>query len=176
MKIRGFLQGISKNWKNNRLQITLELTEGNAEDIETLNDKDLSIELKQYRKSRSLNANAMLWACLGEISAVIGTNKWDLYLQALKNYGQYTMIEIEPEALKKFKSIYRECEDVGAHTVNGKEMRQVLCYYGSSTYNTAEFSRLLDGVIDDMKQAGIPTPTSEEMKRALEAWEHDQKT
>lgn len=151
MRLRGFIQGISKNWKNNHVQVTLELTEGNAEDIETLSEKDLTIELKQYRKSRSLNANAMLWACLGEISAVLGTNKWDLYLQALKNYGQYTMIEIEPEALQKFKSIYRECEDVGAHLVNGREMRQVLCYYGSSTYNTAEFARLLDGVIDDMK-------------------------
>lgn len=153
----------------------LELTEGNAQDIETLTDKDLSIDLKRFRKSRSLNANAMLWACLGEIAAVMNTNKWDLYLQALKNYGQYTMIEIEPNALEKFRSMYRECEDVGGHVVNGKEMRQVLCYYGSSTYNTEEFSALLNGVIEDMKNAGIPTPTSEEMKRALEAWENEQK-
>lgn len=176
MKLRGFIKSIGKDWKNNHLQVMLEIIEGNAADIETLTDKDLSIDMKQFRKSRSLNANALLWACLGQMAEVLNANKWELYLQSLKNYGQYSMIEIDPDAFEKFKSIYRECEDVGGHVVNGKEMRQVLCYYGSSTYNTKEFSVLLNGVIDDMKHAGIPTPTSEEMKRALEAWEHEQKT
>lgn len=173
MRIRGTLKSITQDWKTKRLTVTFELTEANAEDLEKITDKDVDLEIKQHRKHRSKNANALLWECLGRTAEALHTDKWTLYMNALRNYGQFTLIQIEPEAFEKFRQIYRECEDVGGHTVNGKEMRQVLCYYGSSTYNTQEFSRLLSGVIDDMKAAGLETPTSEEMRRSLEELERE---
>ena len=51
----------------------------------------------------------------------------------------------------------------------------MLCYFGSSTYNTKEFSVLLEGVISEMKEARLETPTSEDMRRSLEQWERMQK-
>jgi hypothetical protein len=33
---------------------------------------------------------------------------------------------------------------------------------------------LLDGVISEMKEMGLDTPTSEDMKRSLEQWERMQ--
>lgn len=172
MKIRGTLKSINQDWQTKKISATFELTEANASDLEKIKDQDADLEIKKHRNHRSRNANAMLWACLGEAAAFLHTDKWTLYINALRLYGQYTMVEMEPAAFEKFRNIYRECEDVGGHTVNGKEMRQVLCYYGSSTYNSEEFSRLLSGVIDDMKQAGLETPTSEEMQRALEELEN----
>ena len=47
-------------------------------------------------------------------------------------------------------------------------MVEVLCFYGSSTYTTEEFSRLLDGVVSDMKELGLTPPPSREMQAALE--------
>ena len=64
----------------------------------------------------------------------------------------------------------RECEVIGKVTVNGQEAVQMLCSFGSSTYNTKEFSHLLDGVISEMKEMGLETPLSSDMKRALEMW------
>ena len=55
--------------------------------------------------------------------------------------------------------------------INGRESVQLLCYYGSSTYDTKQFSVLLDGIIYEMKEIGIPTPTSEEMRRSIDEWE-----
>ena len=46
----------------------------------------------------------------------------------------------------------------------------MLCYFGSSTYDTKEFSVLLDGVISEMREMGIQTPTSEEMERMKIEW------
>ena len=174
MKIRGKLKDVNRDYMTGRWTISFEMYEGSINEVQQIRDKDLSVEAKQYRDHRSGKANRMLWACLGEIAAALHADKWDLYLQALRNYGQYTLIEMEPAAFTKFKQLYRECEDVGSRTVNGHEMRQVLCYYGSSTYNSQEFARLLDGVIEDMKQAGLPIPTSEEMRRALEELEHEE--
>ena len=69
------------------------------------------------------------------------------------------------------KRQWRECEEVGLVKVGEQTAVQMLCYYGSSTYDTKQFSRLLDGVISEMEEIGIETPTSEQMRRSLEQWE-----
>ena len=60
---------------------------------------------------------------------------------------------------------------IGEIDVNGQKGVQMLCYFGSSNYNTKEFSVLLDGVVSEMKEMGIEAPASKEMRRALELWE-----
>lgn len=171
MKLKARLNNIARNFITGKNQITLDIEEGNVTEIQALNDVILSVEIKRYRNSRSLNANALLWSCLQKIAEALGGDKWEWYLRALRKYGQFTMIEMDKDAVAKFKEMYRECEVVGER--NG--MCDVLCYYGSSTYDTKEFSVLLDGVIDDMRQAGIETPTDQDLVRALEAWENEQK-
>lgn len=54
-------------------------------------------------------------------------------------------------------------------------MLDVLCYFGSSTYNSKEFGLLLNDIIEDMKAMGIPLPTSEEMQIALKEVENNGK-
>lgn len=166
---RGMIKAISRDFKSGRYILSIELTEGQIEPLDALQGKDLSISLKQFRNSRSKNANALLWSCLARIAEVLGGDKWDYYLQALRKYGQCTLVTVKPEAVERFREIYRECEVVGER--NG--MVDLLCYFGSSTYDTREFSVLLNGVIDDMRAAGIPTPADEEMDRALEQWEKE---
>ena len=46
----------------------------------------------------------------------------------------------------------------------------VVLYYGSSTYDTAQMSRLIDNVIQDCKAVGIETMTPMELAR-LEGYE-----
>jgi hypothetical protein len=47
----------------------------------------------------------------------------------------------------------------------------MLCYFGSSTYDSKEFSILLNGVISEMEEMGLATPKSEEVERMLIQWE-----
>lgn len=167
MRIKGRLTTVYPDFMSGRHTLAIEMIEGNIVEIEKYKDKDLSVEIKQFRKHRSIDANAMLWACLTDIAEALGGDKWDYYLQALRKYGQYTIVEMEKSAVPKFRMMYRECEVIGEHD----GMVQLMCYYGSSTYDSREFSVLLDGVIDDMKHAGLEVPPSEEMRRALEAWQ-----
>lgn len=131
----------------------------------------IDIRLSKHTKKRSLNANALLWECLGEIAALQRADKWEIYLMMLRRYGQYTYVCIHPGAVDMLRRQWRECEQIGELTINGKKAVQMLCYYGSSTYDSKEFSVLLDGVISEMRELGLPTPMPEEVRQSLETWE-----
>ena len=171
MNIKGTVAGISRDWKTGKYQITLEMNEGNIQEIDKLTGVEISAEIKRFRNKRSKDANAMLWACIGEISKALGADKWDIYKGALKDYGKFTYICVKPEAVEAVKEQWRETDVIGEININGTPAVQLLCYFGSHLYDTKEFSRLLDGVISEMKDAGLDTPTSEEMQRALDMWE-----
>ena len=171
MQGRGKLKTLSRDWESGNVLLTFEMTEGVTQDtLSHIQNKDLSIEVKPYRERRSLDANALLWACIGDIAAAIGSDKWEVYLQMLKRYGKYTYVCVTPKAVEAVKKQWRECEEIGAISVNGKDAVQLLCYFGSSTYDSKEFSHLLDGVIYEMKQIGIETPANERLRQAIERW------
>lgn len=171
MECTGTLKAVNRNYISGKWEATFEINEDITGSVDSIKDKQLAITAKQYRKHRSLDANALMWHCLSEIANAIGADKWDLYIQFLKRHGQFTYVVVKPEAVEKMKQIWRACEIVGDIDVNGRHGVQMLCYYGSSTYDTKEFSILLDDIISDMKEIGLEPPTSQEMQRALEQWE-----
>ena len=173
MECTGRIKDISLDWKTNQINLSLSIFEKNAiSEIDKLKDDEkLSIKIVKYRKKRSLDANGLLWHCLGQIASSLQADKWDIYLQMLKRYGKYTYICVKPNMVDSVRSQWRETEVVGDVNINGSEAVQMLCYFGSSTYNTKEFSVLLDGVISEMHEMGLEVPPSTEMKRALEEWE-----
>lgn len=89
----------------------------------------------------------------------------------LKRYGKYTYVCVPPKAVVSLCNQWRETEVIGEIDINGRKAVQVLCYFGSSSYNTQEFSHLLDGVISEMQELGIETPQQEELRLAIEARE-----
>lgn len=140
-------------------------------DMTDLIDKDVRLKAVKWREKRSLNANALLWQCIDKIADALHTDKWEVYLLMLKRYGKFTYVIVPDGAVEKMKTMWRELEVIGEVDVNGRKATQILCYYGSHTYDTKEFSRLLDGVISEMQEMGIPTPMQEDMDRALRNWE-----
>lgn len=138
-------------------------------------DREKVFEIKEYKERRSLNANALLWKCLGDLASALRSDKWTVYLQMLKRYGTYTYICVKPKVVEAVKKQWRECEEIGTINIDGQEAVQLLCYFGSSTMNTKEFSVLLEGVISEMKEMGLDVPDKdlERVVKQLEA-EHDQ--
>ena len=173
MEWTGKVVSVNTDYLTGKHNITLSINEPSAlHEIDKIKDcEKLSIKAGQYRAKRSLDANKMLWACLGEIAAALRCDKWDVYLQMLKRYGKFTYICVKPAVVDAVKAQWRECEEIGEVDINGQKAVQMLCYFGSSTYNTKEFSVLLDGVISEMKEMGLEVPPSEDMRRALEQWE-----
>lgn len=173
MEFTGKLKNVTVDWATGEAVISFTVNEtGAMNEIEKIqNIEKLSIKAVQYREKRSLSANGLLWSMLGEIASTLRADKWDIYLQMLKRYGKYTYICVKPNVVDAVKAMWREVEVVGEVNINGQKAVQMLCYFGSSTYNTQEFSVLLDGVVSEMKELNLQPPPTKEMKRALEEWE-----
>lgn len=173
MQFTGAIKDVSVDWTSRKPSITFTINEPEAmNEFEKLKDCDkLTIKATKFRNKRSVSANGMLWACLGEIAGALGADKWDIYLHMLKRYGKFTYICVKPAAVEAVKAQWRECEELGKVNINGQEAVQMLCYFGSSTYDSKDFSTLLDGVVSEMKEIGLTPPPSQEMQRALEQWE-----
>ena len=133
-------------------------------------DREQVFDVSPHKEKRSLSANGLLWKCLGDIASALRTDKWDVYLQMLKRYGTYTHVCVHPKAVEAVKKQWREVEEVGRGTVNGVESVQLLCYFGSSTMNSHEFSVLLEGVKSEMREMGLPTP-DRDLERVLKQLE-----
>ena len=177
MEWTGSFKGVQTDYMTGETVILFTINEKSVlSEVDEIKDaKKLRIKAVHYKEKRSLDANGMLWACLGQIATALRTDKWEVYLQMLKRYGQYTYICVKPKMVDAVKSQWRECEVVGEVDINGQKAVQMLVYFGSSSYNTQEFSVLLDGVISEMKEIGLQPPPSKEMQMALEQWEKMQK-
>ena len=132
--------------------------------------KLLAVEVKQHRQKRSLDSNGMLWAILQQIAEVVGSTKDEIYLQMLERYGVFTHIIVKPNVVEKVKQEWRTVRELGEVTVNGQTGIQLMCFFGSHSYDTKEFSVLLTGVIDEARSMGIAVITEEEKSLLINEW------
>lgn len=168
MKTTGIIKDIARDM-NDKFLITFALDEYPNEIV--LDETKMSIEWKPFKKGRSKDANALLWHCIGQMAASVNADKWDIYLMLLRRYGKFSQIWVKKSALNALKAQWREIEVVGESEFGEEVFASVLCYYGSHTYTTGEFSSLLEGTISEMKEMGLEPPMPQEMKRSLEEWE-----
>lgn len=138
--------------------------------LSELKDKVYTCTIKLFRKDRSLDANAALWLMLSKMAQVLNTTKDELYLEMLDRYGVFTHIVVKRNVVDRVKKEWRTVREIGEVTINGQHGIQLQCYFGSSTYNSKEFSKLLDGVIDEAKEIGIDFISREERERMLGEW------
>jgi len=167
---KGQLTDVSRSF-DGKIRLTFDFEDFPKTAIDSLQG-DLRINIKQWKESRSKNANALLWLCIGEIAKRLRADKWEVYLKLLRRYGQYTYLCTKPAAVPMVKKQWRECEEIGEININGEPATQLLCYFGSHTYDTEEFAYLLDGTMNEMKELGIPMPSDERAKQLLKAWEN----
>lgn len=115
------------------------------------------------RRHRSLSQNAYMWQIINEIGVKIRKSKEEVYLQMLKDYGVSEIVSmlssINPRGFFKYY------EPIGTGIVNNKEFTHYKIYKGSSEYDTKEMSVLIDGVIQEAENLGIPTMTKEEIEK-----------
>lgn len=181
MTYRGTIKNLSLDWITRKPEVTLQL-DARAEDIEKLKDKPLSVELKQYRKKRSLDANAYYWKLITDLSEKLGQSKDYMHNHMLRKYGQveiidgqavYTVIPDTDEAQKKVDEAQtyhlKPTSQVKAGR-GGLMYRTYMMLRGSSDYNTKEMSCLINGLVSECKDVGIETMTPDELERMMQAY------
>ena len=132
--------------------------------------KNVDVRFDVEREPRSKQANRMLWACLSDIALAIGTDKWSVYLECLKRYTKPVYIVIGENKFQDFQRLYREVEIIEPTTYDGQKALLVACYIGSSHLSKLAFSRLLDGVLSEMGEIGLETPSDKKVREIIEAY------
>ena len=137
------------------------------------------LSVKEHRNKRSLDANQKMWALINEMSTKIHLTPEEIYQGYIPDVGNnYRVFPVKPEEINQFADEWchghlgRMVEDMGpCRLSNLRGYHNVKCYRGSSEYDTATFSRLLDLVIQDCRQLGIEVMDDRERSLLLDEWE-----
>lgn len=162
----------SIDFATRKQRLTLILDGDFREFYDKFKGKALEVGFKLYRKKRSLNANAYCWELLGKLAEKMNLPAEEIYREAIRAVGIYRDVELTEKAAKTMRHIWRAhgtgwiSEQVDE--TNGGVM--IRFWYGSSCYNTAQMSRLIDYIVSECKELGIETLTPAEIERMKENW------
>lgn len=131
--------------------------------------------LSPVKEKRSNEANAYCWVLTDKIAAATGVAKTEVYRAAIREVGGNSdVVRAKIEAADAFCAGWSG-RGLGWMTdvLPSKEPGYVniIVYYGSSTYDTGQMSRLIDNLVQDAKSLGIETLSPEKLEGMMEAWD-----
>lgn len=142
------------------IEITFTAPKSTLRQFDGLKDKALTVTVKEFRPKRSLSQNSYMWVLLDQLAQKVNRSREFIYKEYIRAYGVFEILPIKNEAVETFKVRWQKglgwfCEDLGESKLNG--FTKLIAYYGSSTYNSKEMTRLIDAIIEDCKEMGINT-------------------
>ena len=177
MQTTGIITDINIDYKTQKTKISLLLDTKKLDTIEQLkNHKKLNIELKKYRKKRSNDANKYFWKLLSEYSEEKNIDAIEEYKERVKRLGIFRISRVEAKDVDTYKKSWENwgtawfCEIYDTEFLGGVEFKILHLYYGSSSFDTKQMSRLINDMIEDCKEVGIETKSPKEIKSLLEQW------
>lgn len=132
-------------------------------------------EIEPKRKKRSLDANAYFFVLSDKLSEKLNIPKEEIYRNCIKDIGGVSeTVCVRNEAVQKLCEGWKH-NGLGWQTDTFpskiKGCTNVILYYGSSTYDTEQMSRLINNIVEDCKAQGIETRTPDEIANMLSLWE-----
>lgn len=133
------------------------------------------LDIKKTPKKRSLDSNSYYWVLCGKLAAKLKSTPIDIYRQHILDIGDnYEVLPIKDEAVDKFAEAWTKngagwvISIIGPSKLNG--YTNLMAYYGSSTYDSKQMTRLIDLVVEDCKENGIETMTPGEIAQLNQKW------
>jgi hypothetical protein len=141
--------------------LLLRTTHADAQAAASVIKPDTEYELKEVKRKRSRDANAYAWQLIDKIAAAMNASKIDVYRAAIRDIGGVSeTVCVKQEAADKLISGWtRNGLGWQAETIPSKlpDCVNIVLYYGSSTYDTAQMCRLIENLIQDAKALNIET-------------------
>lgn len=143
--------------------------------FDDLHEVDVDVTVKKHREKRSLDANAYAWALMDKLSEATGTPRREVYRQAVRDVGGNTeVVCVREKAVKRLcESWQKNGEGWQTEIMDSKisGCKNVILFYGSSTFDTKQMSRLIDNIVQDCKATGIETMTPYQLDALKEDWQ-----
>lgn len=143
--------------------------------IEQMRDKLLRVDVRPFRKKRSLDQNSYYWTLVGQLAEALNVSRPYMHNHLLRSYGQLARHNdklIDHIIKDDMSDYYDEAENIHlyptSHTTtmeNGEVYRLFYELKGSKDLDTKEMTSLLEGTIEECKAQGIQTITPNELAR-----------
>lgn len=124
-------------------------------------DREKTFTIKERKERRTLTQNAYYWVLNGKLAAALGMSRDDMHFHLLKSYAPCEVMSVLERV--PLSDYFKYCEVFAQGHLNGRTYNHVRIYKGSSSMDSAEFSRLLEGTIQECAQLGIQTMTPQEL-------------
>ena len=169
MNFTGKLEGLKMDYVTRKQSLSLEVNEDARDAFQELKDcEKLVIQIKKYRKKRSLDANAYYWVLITKLARRLELSNPEMHNMCLERYGQLEIMENKAvfvtipdteEAENKVRNAldyHLQSTSQVRQGVDGLLYRTYRLLRGSHTYNSEEMARLISGLIIMCKDAQIP--------------------
>lgn len=182
MEHKAELLDISRDWKTGKTRLLFEV-DGSPEEAEKYTGKKLRLKAVEWRDKRSLDANSYYWVLLSKLAGALKVSNSYMHNFMLRAYGQpdlyddkkaYIVLPDTDETEKKSMESDTYHIKPTSEIKMGRDGKMYRTYYllrGSSSYDTAEMSRLIDGLVDECKDAGIETLPPDELESMMVAYD-----
>ena len=125
--------------------------------------RDKLFEIKEHRAKRTLTQNAYYWVLVNELANCLRKSKEEVHFDLLKDYSQVALVTLKSNV--DIKGYIRYYEFERETIISNVKFNIYKVYKGSSEMDKKEFSILLDGLIQEAQQQGIPTLTPNEIAK-----------
>lgn len=142
-------------------------------------EKQYVVEVKQWRKGRSNDANKYAWVLCQKIAEKLSEesfhSKEDVYRKAIRECGYGRIWPVPTDAVNRTIEIWQSngvgwIAELVSECQNIKGYSNVRVYYGSSAYDTKEMSRFIDCLVSTAKEIGVETRPQEELDELIKEW------
>lgn len=174
--MRGRLIAISDGPRR-RQYVTLELDRDFRREYERLKNAELSIEIRKYRKRRSLSANAYFHVLVHKIAEELGGSEESAKEWLVCEYGALLTDADGAEVALKLpvsvdvSTVYPYAKCIDSYVENGNAFAVYLIYKQTHLMDSREMARLIDGTIEAARELGVETDTPEQLARYRMEWE-----
>lgn len=176
-ELTGKVQNLSLDYKTGKAVLTLEINEkrGATDCFEEFIGQDkIAVKIGKFKAKRSLDANAYCWKLIGDLAERLNITTTEIYRSAIKELGgNREIVCVKEEAVEKLCEAWSS-KGIGWQTDTFdskiKGCRNVILYYGSSTYDTAQMSQLISYIVDECQAQGIDTRTPAEIAELVSLW------
>lgn len=139
-------------------------------------DKTKKYEIREYKKTRSKDANAYFHVLVNELARYFNISDKEMKIRMNLQYGTIAKdsngnsigIKIpkgtDITQFYDYAKWFGECED------NGIKFDKYLFYKQTHTLNTKEMSQLINGVVQECQDVGIETKPRQEIESLLRSW------
>lgn len=139
------------------MKIISEFIQGEYKFLTIQVKKDEEVFVK--KKKRSNNSNSLFWKLLQQLCEEMNLDVIQEYRKRVKELGIFQSFELDTKNVPTFERLWSQ-NGIAYFTEKVQENGNktiINAYYGSSSYNSKQFSRLLDNLVQDCRSVGIQT-------------------